>query len=117
LATKSDIVSRMQYCLERLDIPLKVAWIPKENSTKHGEIASNKLLIYDTDEPEMWLTFEHEVYEFKLKEVTQIYHALVNCLIECFEKLAYTKKEKFIDFLPKINEIISEEKAQKASTS
>ena len=108
----TDLVSRMQKCLDQLGIPLKVMWIPKDDSTKHGEISSNCLLIYDGDECEAWLTFEHEVYEFKLKEVTFPYRILVNSLIEIIEKIAYERKEKFLEFLPKIFETISKEKAQ-----
>jgi hypothetical protein len=87
-------------------------WIPKDDSTKHGEINSTCLLIYDRDECEAWLTFEHEVYEYKLKEVTFPYRTLVNSLIETIEKLSYERKEKFLEFLPKINEVISKEKNQ-----
>jgi len=109
---KADLPSRMQSCLDRLGIPLKILWIPKEEGSKHGEISSNSLLIYDKDEAEAWLTFEHEIYEFKFKEVTYAYRTLVNSLIEGFEKLTYERKEKFLEFLPKIAEIIKEEKAQ-----
>jgi hypothetical protein len=87
-------------------------WLPKASSNKHGEINSNCLLIYDKNEREAWLTFEHEVYEFKFKEVTYAYRALVNSLIEAIEKLTYERKEKFLKFLPKIAEIISEEKTK-----
>jgi hypothetical protein len=104
--------SKMQNCLDRLGVPLKVLWTPKTNSEKHGEISSNCLFIYDGDEREAWLTFEHEIYEFKFKEVTFPYRTLVNSLIETVEKLVYERKEKFLEFLPKATEIIKEEKAQ-----
>ena len=110
LAAKNNSVYVMQRCLEPLDIPLKVTWIPKADSAMHGEITSGKLLIYDADEEELWLTFQHEVYEYKLREVTCVYRELVNCLIECFERLAYEKKEEYINFLPNIAQIISKEK-------
>jgi hypothetical protein len=105
-------VEKMQSCLDRLGLPLKVLWTPKASSVKHGEISSNCLLIYDKDEQEAWLTFEHEVYEFKFKEVIYAYRTLVNSLIEGFEKLAYDRKERFLEFLPKIAEIISKERAK-----
>ena len=112
---KSELEAKMQKCIDRLGIPLKVLWIPKANSDKHGEINSGCLFIYDRDECEVWLTFEHEVYEFKFKEVTYAYRTLVNALIGTVEKLVYEKKEKFLEFLPKIAEVISEEKAQSHS--
>jgi hypothetical protein len=101
---------KMQNCLSRLGVPLKVLWFPKSNSEKHGEIDSNILFIYDKSEREAWLTFEHEVYEWKFKEVTFAYRTLVNSLIGAVEKLAYERKEKFLEFLPKIADIIKEEK-------
>jgi len=110
MTVKNNLESRMQRCLNRLAIPLKVMWIPKPNSSKHGEINSDMLFIYDNDEREAWLTFEHEVYEYKFKEVTYAYRTLVNCLIEGFEKLAYERKERFLEFLPRIQEAISQEK-------
>ncbi|MCJ7762750.1 hypothetical protein MUP38_04760 [Candidatus Bathyarchaeota archaeon] len=80
------------------------------NSEKHGEINSNCLFIYDRDECEAWLTFEHEVYEFKFKEVTYPYRTLVNSLIEAVEKLTYGRKEKFLEFLPQISKVVAEGK-------
>jgi hypothetical protein len=106
----SDAVLKMQRVLGRLNIPLTVCWQPHPDMDKHGEISSKCLLIYDHDECEAWLTFEHEIYEFKFKEVTRVYRTLVNQLIEGFEKLTYEKKEQFFEFLPKIAEVISEEK-------
>jgi hypothetical protein len=108
---RADLESKMQKCLDRLGVPLKVMWIPKASSGKHGEIDSNRLLIYDKSEQEAWLTFEHEVYEYKFKEVTYAYRTLINSLIEAFEKLAYERKEKFLEFLPRISQVVGEEKA------
>jgi len=113
---RADVASKMQKCLTRLGVPLKVLWIPKPNNDKHGEINSNCLFIYDRDEREAWLTFEHEVYEWKFKEVTYPYRTLVNSLIEGFEKLGYERKEKFLEFLPRVAEVISKEKVQVKSS-
>ena len=111
MKSKVDLEVKMQNCLVKLGVPLKVLWIPKEDSVKHGEISSNCLLIYDRNEVEAWLTFEHEVYEFKFKEVTVPYRSLVNSLIETVEKLTYERKEKFLEFLPQISKIIADGKA------
>ena len=116
MKSKADLEVRMQNCLDQLGVPLKVLWIPKANGAKHGEISSNCLLIYDGNESEAWLTFEHEVYEFKFKEVTYAYRTLVNSLIEAVEKLVYERKERFLEFLPKISDAISKEKAQVKSS-
>lgn len=109
---KASLEARMQSCLDRLGIPLKVVWTKKAGSAKHGEISSDILFIYDEDEREAWLTFEHEVYEYKFKEVTYAYRTLVNGLIETVEKLAYERKEKFLEFIPKITMIVSKEKGE-----
>ena len=73
---------------------------------EHVQIRLILILIYDRNESEAWLTFEHEVYDCKFKEVTFPYRTLVNSLIETVEKLTYERKEKFIDSLPRISEII-----------
>ena len=109
MKSRADLEVRMQNCVDRLGLPLKVLWMPEDNSVKHGEIKSNCILIYDRDEAEAWLTFEHEVYEYKLKDVTFCYRTLVNSLIETIEKLTYKRKERFIEFMPKIQDVISEE--------
>jgi hypothetical protein len=112
MKSNSAVELKMQRCLDRLAVPLKVVWIPKADGAKHGEIISNCLLIYDKDEQEAWLTFEHEVYEYKFKEVTGVYRILVNRLIEGYEKLIYERKERFLEFLPKIAKIIVVEKGR-----
>jgi hypothetical protein len=108
---RADLQLKMQCCLDRLGVPLKVVWVPRVDSAKHGEINSSCLFIYDKEESEAWLTFEHEVYEFKFKEVTYAYRTLVNSLIETVEKLAYERKEKFLESLPQISGVVEEEKA------
>jgi hypothetical protein len=65
MKSKTGVEAKMQSCLARLGIPLKVVWMPQDNAL-HGEIKSNCILIYDRNESEAWLTFQHEVYEFKL---------------------------------------------------
>jgi len=101
---------RMQNCLDRLGISLKVKLVPKPNSARHGEIVSDYLLIYDEAETDAWETLCHEIVEYKLKSVTQVYRMLVNQLIEGYEKLAYQQKERFIKALPEIFETIEAER-------
>jgi len=102
--------ARMQRCLERLGLPLKVKWIPRSETSKHGEIKVDTIYIYDVDPEEAWLTFLHEVLEFKLDEVTRVYRALVNGLIEAYEKLIYDRKERFLELVPEIFEAVASEK-------
>ncbi len=113
MKSENSVETKMQNCLDRLGLPHKVLWMPEASSARHGEIKSNCIIIYDLEEAEAWLTFEHEVYEYKFKEVTQPYRTLVNNLIEAVEKLVYERKEKFIEALPKVSEIIFQESAKK----
>lgn len=98
----------MQSCLDRLGIPLQVVWVPNGRVDTHGKIdlSSKILLIFDEKENEAWLTFEHEVYEYKFREVTGAYRTLINSLIEYIEKLVYERKEQFLEFIPKLKEIL-----------
>ena len=107
-----DAAKRMQNCLNQLGIRLTVRLCPEPNTNTHGEIKQGVLLIYDEDEQDAWDTFTHEVFEFRFQQVTQPYRMLVNSLIEVIEKLTYTRKEEFLDFLPKLTQSI-----QKAKTT
>ncbi len=55
-------------------------------------------------------TFEHGVYEYKFKEVTRAYRAVINGLIGAVEKLAYERKEGFLELLPRVSEVIRQER-------
>jgi hypothetical protein len=46
----------------------------------------------------------------KLKEVTRVYRTIINGLIETLEKVAYSRKEEFLEFLPQIFKLVEEEK-------
>jgi DNA-binding PucR family transcriptional regulator len=94
----------MQQTLDRIGIPLIVHWTPDPSKPIHGEIKHGAICIYDQRQTDALATFTHEIIEFKLKQVTQVYRALINSLIEGYEKLAYQQKEAFIEFLPKLIE-------------
>lgn len=100
--------AKMQKTLDRLNIPLQVFWAPNENATIHGEIKQGCIFIYDVDDQDAIETFEHEVYEYKFKEVTKVYRAMVNSLIEVIEKEIYARKEAFFDFLPAFQEMMKD---------
>ncbi len=109
-----DTLERMQSCLDNLSIPLTVVWVPNKNTGKHGEINLNSktLLIFDEQEKEAWLTFEHEVYEYKFREVTAAYRTLIISLIESVEKLVYQRKEQFLEFIPKVIKVVRKKRTQ-----
>jgi len=72
----------------------------------------NVIFLYDSNESEVWRTFTHEVTEYKLQNVTRPYRLIINSLIEAFEKSVYAEKEQFIDFLPKMIEVIKESQGE-----
>ena len=102
------VQKQMQDCLNQLGINLVVLWTPNESKSVHGEIKGNVIFLYDSEKAEAWSTFTHEVTEYKLQAVTRPYRILVNNLIEAVEKSIYAEKEQFIEFLPKMIEVIKQ---------
>lgn len=100
----------MQNVLIRLNIPLQIVWTPNRNRDKRGliEESSRTIFIFDETEGEAWLTLEHEIFEYKLKAVTDVYREMANSLIEAFERLAYKRKEQFLGSVPEIVKVIEE---------
>lgn len=103
---------QMQNCLSRLGVPLRAHWVKDSSKSVHGEIKENKLLIYDENESEAWQTFTHELVEFKLQKLTKIYRAMINSLIDGYEKLTYQEKERFVDGLPVVFEAIQKARVE-----
>jgi len=113
--TRDKIQAQMQLCLDRLGVNLIVFWEPNKEKSNNGEIKGNVIFLYDLKEEEAWTTFTHEVTEYKLQNVTRPYRILVNNLIEAVEKTIYTEKEQFIDFLPKMIEVIKKSRESEDS--
>lgn len=111
-AETAKVQKQMQDCLSRLGVNLNVRWQPDSSKSVHGEIKGNFIFLYDSNESEVWQTFTHEVTEYKLQNVTRLYRLLINNLIDAFEKSIYAEKEQFIDFLPKMIEVIKENRAE-----
>lgn len=114
--TKAQFVlvqKQMQDCLNQLGINLVVLWTPNESKSVHGEIKGNVIFLYDSEKAEAWSTFTHEVTEYKLQAVTRPYRILVNNLIEAVEKSIYAEKEQFIEFLPKMIEVVKQRQVEK----
>jgi hypothetical protein len=96
----------MQECVNRLGISLEIAWLPNPEKDKQGEIvlSSKTLFIYSPSESEAWQTLTHEIFEFKFKRVCENYRSIINSLIEALEKVAYQRKEEFLEFIPQVFE-------------
>lgn len=100
----------MEKCLFELGVPLQLEWVPEPTRKLHGEIRGSTIYIYDLNEEDAWQTFLHEVIEYKLKDLTQVYRALINKLIEAIEQITYKQKEEFINFIPSILEAYKKNK-------
>jgi hypothetical protein len=113
---KAAVEAKMQRCLDKLGLPLRVVWAPNGNHDKHGliEESSRTIFLFDEAESEAWATFTHEILEFRLKDVTKTYRALVNGLIELFERLVYEKKESFLESIPGILKTVEEQRTNSA---
>lgn len=92
------------------EIPEDAKARTEPEAAMHDEVCGGCLLIHDEAEDYVWNTLYHEIVEYKLKKVTGVYRSLVNQLIEGYEKLAYERKERFIDSLPKIADVIQAER-------
>lgn len=106
----------MQTCVDRLGIPLTVAWTPDRTRDRHGqiELSSRTLFLFDEKEEQAWETLFHEVLEFKLKDVLKHYRNIINGLIEIVEKSCYQRKEEFLEFIPSAFKLIEENKNEQA---
>jgi len=100
----------MQHVLTRLGLPLTVTWTPDRSNSQHGRIeeSSQTIFLFDEEESEAWLTFQHEILEYRLKAVSDVYREMANSLIEAFERLAYKRKEQFLDSIPETVKIIEQ---------
>lgn len=108
---KAVVEAKMQRCLDTLGISLKVVWTPNRNHDKHGliEESSRTIFLFDESESEAWVTFTHEILEWKLKETLRTYREIINGLIEIIEKTCYKRKEEFLEAVPNIFKVIEEE--------
>ena len=51
----------------------------------------------------------HEALEYKFKRVSQAYRTTINLLIDALEKVVYTRKEEFLEFIPQLFRMVEEE--------
>jgi hypothetical protein len=104
--TVRKFTARLQEVLEALNLPLKVIWAPCSNRAIHGEIKQETIFIYDENKEDAIETFQHELYEYKFKEVTHLYMAMTNALLEILQKEIYSRKKAFFDSLPSLQRAI-----------
>jgi hypothetical protein len=59
----------MRRVLAIINLQLEVAYVSSEDRPIHGEIRNRVLFINAKSEKAALATFEHEIYEFKLKKI------------------------------------------------
>lgn len=106
---------QMQRVLRKLGVPLQVVWTPEPKHKRHGliEKSSRTMFIFDDKEEEAWITFTHELVEWKLKSTLDVYREIINSLIEALEKVAYQRKEEFLSSLPELFGAVEEARTAK----
>lgn len=90
---------KMNTVLQRIQIPLKVAWTPSNTYEQHAKIDLEKglIVLYDKEEHEAWRSLFHECLEYRLRSIISPYREIINKLIETIEQITYREKEKVID--------------------
>jgi len=58
-------------------------------------------MIYDKEPAEAWASLVHEVVEWRLRPVLQVYREAVNSLIGLLEQVAHSRKEEAIGHIMK----------------
>lgn len=86
----------------------RVCWSPYTTYLIRGRVVPERQVIeiYDSDEEAAWSTFIHEVVEIKLRSALRPYRVLVNKLIEGYQELADSEKDKFIEGLNDVFELV-----------
>ena len=87
-----------------------VKWLPDPSSSVHGRaIPETQIIeIYDPTEEAALDTLLHEVIEIKHRHSLRPYRVMVNKLIEGYQELTDTEKDRFIEELPLIFEVFQD---------
>jgi len=95
----TDLETKFNDLLRKLNIPLQAVWCPDPNSKRHAEIdrENGLLLIYDVDEDSAIDSFIHEILEYRMTHLTALYRSIINYLLEMIDKWAYRKKDEILE--------------------
>lgn len=80
----------------------KVAWLPKADSKKDGEVVGDTIFIYSLDFDEALQTLRHEFVDAVVSSAIEPYLKLVNVLLSAISEVAYKKKEEVVETLLKL---------------
>jgi hypothetical protein len=108
-STLSSVTSETPETSAAMDKSPPIVSSSSPEVTEVKPIKQGTIYIYDSAETDAFATLTHEIVEFKLKEVTRVYRVLVNNLTDGYEKLAYQRKENFIEFIARLMELKKED--------
>jgi len=97
--------------LRRLNIPFHAVWCPNSKSEQHAKIdlKNGLILIFDEDEDQAFISFMHEILEYRLNRLFAPYRKMINSLIELIEQLIYKEKEIVVEQILNDLEVLARE--------
>ena len=88
----------------------KIKWLPNPSSSIRGRAIPQTLTIevFDSTEEAALDTLLHEVIEIKLRQSLRPYRVMINKLIEGYQEISDTEKDRFLEELPLIFEVFQD---------
>lgn len=83
---------------------LDVAWVPRIDSVKEGEVVGKTIFVYSQDSVQAIETLRHEFVDYLVCKAIEPYRDLVNALLSVLSEKAYRKKEEIVDSILKMLE-------------
>ena len=81
-----------------IGLNLRLLWVPREDTDRHGEVKSNTIIIYDQAEETALRTLRHEFFDHLISE--EIVDPLVkylNLQKGLIDHLIYERKERIVE--------------------
>lgn len=86
----------------KLGFNLKVTWTPVTHNRLSGEVKSEMIFIYESEEGEALKTLRHEFIDYCICQAIEPYKKVTNRLIKMINEDAYKRKEKIVEALTRL---------------
>ncbi|MDE1767147.1 MAG: hypothetical protein KGI27_12880 [Thaumarchaeota archaeon] len=86
------------------DNGLDVAWIPRIDSSKEGEVVGKTIFVYSQDPVQAIETLRHEFVDYLVCKAMKPYQDMVNALLSVLSEKTYRKKEEVVESILKMLE-------------
>lgn len=83
---------------------LGMAWIPRIDGTKEGEVVGKTIFVYSPDQSQAVETLRHEFVDYLVCKAIEPYQELFNALLSVLSEKAYRKKEEIVESVLKMLE-------------